>query len=57
MTAPVQVLTTEERATLYQLEAVVRQSWQEFITVGEALSTIRDQRLYRAEHRTFGAVL
>ncbi|MDP9763864.1 hypothetical protein [Deinococcus enclensis] len=54
MTAPVQVLTPEERATLLQLEAVVRQSWQEFITVGEALSTIRDQRLYRAEYRTFG---
>ncbi|MFC4638549.1 hypothetical protein [Deinococcus hohokamensis] len=54
MTLAAEPLTQEKTQTLNQLEAEVRQGWQGFVTVGEALLTIRDQRLYRAHHRTFG---
>ncbi|GGR65688.1 hypothetical protein GCM10008959_30010 [Deinococcus seoulensis] len=47
-------LTTHEQTTLTQLEGTIRDGWNGFVTVGEALLTIRDQRLYRAAHRTFG---
>lgn len=47
-------LTTHEQTTLTQLESTIRGGWHGFVTVGEALLTIRDQRLYRAAHRTFG---
>ncbi|UQN05491.1 hypothetical protein [Deinococcus sp. QL22] len=51
---PVAVLAPEERADLAQLETVVRQGWQGFVTVGQALLSIRDRRLYREAHKTFG---
>jgi hypothetical protein len=54
MTPAREALTLDECQALNQLEAVVRQGWQGFIDVGEALLAIRDQRLYRAQHRTFG---
>ncbi|THF88417.1 hypothetical protein E7T09_04210 [Deinococcus sp. KSM4-11] len=54
MTPALEAITPDERQALNQLEAVVRQGWQGFIDVGEALLTIRDQRLYREGHRTFG---
>ncbi|WP_412027035.1 hypothetical protein [Deinococcus yunweiensis] len=54
MTPALEAITPDERHALGQLEAVVRQGWQGFVTVGEALLTIRDQRLYREGHRTFG---
>lgn len=47
-------LTPEERADLHHLEGRVRTGWQSFIEVGEALLQIRERRLYRAEHRTWG---
>lgn len=50
----VQPLTTQEQQHLTQLEGTIRDGWHGFVTVGEALLTIRDQRLYRAAHRTFG---
>ncbi|GGB71492.1 hypothetical protein [Deinococcus soli (ex Cha et al. 2016)] len=50
----VQPLSTQEQTTLAQLEGTIRDGWHGFVTVGEALLTIRDQRLYRAAHRTFG---
>lgn len=50
----VQPLTTQEQQHLTQLEGAIRDGWHGFVTVGEALLTIRDQRLYRAAHRTFG---
>ncbi|SMB89156.1 hypothetical protein [Deinococcus hopiensis] len=59
MTAKVQVreiqpLAPEERADLVTLESRIKAGWQEFVAVGEALLTIRERRLYRAEHKTFG---
>ena len=50
----VQPLSTQEQTALAQLEGTIRDGWHGFVTVGEALLTIRDQRLYRAAHRTFG---
>ena len=50
----VQPLTTQEQQHLTQMEGTIRNGWHGFVTVGEALLTIRDQRLYRAAHRTFG---
>ncbi|UQN04836.1 hypothetical protein [Deinococcus sp. QL22] len=47
-------LAPEEQETLMRLEAVVRQGWAGFISVGKALLSIRDARLYRAEYKTFG---
>ena len=49
-----QPLSTQEQTALAQLEGTIRDGWHGFVTVGEALLTIRDQRLYRAAHRTFG---
>lgn len=51
---PADTLAPEERADLTSLETRIRAGWQRFVDVGEALLTIRDRRLYRAEHRTFG---
>ena len=51
MTPVLESITPEEQQALHQPEAVVR---QDFIDVGEALLTIRDKRLYRDVHRTFG---
>ncbi|WP_019585261.1 hypothetical protein [Deinococcus apachensis] len=48
------LLAPEERTDLAQLEGRIRAGWQRFVEVGEALLTIRDRRLYRESHRTFG---
>ncbi|GGM32126.1 hypothetical protein GCM10008956_05420 [Deinococcus arenae] len=45
MTTLTETLTTEEQTTLTQLEGTIRDGWHGFVTVGEALLTIRDQRL------------
>ncbi|UQN08621.1 hypothetical protein [Deinococcus sp. QL22] len=47
-------LAPEEQETLMRLEAVMRHGWAGFVSVGEALLSIRDARLYREAHKTFG---
>ncbi len=51
--APAAELSDGETGRLAELEAVVERGLQTFVEVGEALGEIRDQRLYRATHRTF----
>jgi hypothetical protein len=46
-------LTVSERARLEGLEAVIENGLRTFIEVGQALSGIREERLYRATHGTF----
>jgi len=48
------VLTPEERTHLKTLEGRISRGWQSFTDVGEALLTVRDQKLYREKYRTFG---
>ncbi|PYE51040.1 hypothetical protein [Deinococcus yavapaiensis] len=57
MTSPhtIDALTTAETNQLQDLEGRIQQGWQSFLDVGEALLTIRDQRLYRATHANFEA--
>ncbi len=49
----VAALTTTEAATLASCEATIEQGTKTFLEVGNALSTIRDQRLYRADYGSF----
>ncbi|TDE85313.1 hypothetical protein [Deinococcus sp. S9] len=51
---PADTLAPEERVDLAALEGRIRAGWDHFVRVGEALLAIRDRRLYRAEHKTFG---
>jgi len=46
-------LTVDEEHELAQHEGVIERGLQSFVEVGDALATIRDSRLYRAEHATF----
>ncbi|MBK8989275.1 MAG: hypothetical protein IPM39_24960 [Chloroflexi bacterium] len=46
-------LTTTEQTELRNLEIVIENGLQTFFDVGNALSAIRSQRLYRASHETF----
>lgn len=46
-------LLPAESATLQRLEGVIRRGFKAWIEVGEALSEIREKRLYRATHKTF----
>lgn len=46
-------LSDSEQDRLWECEEVIGRGLQTFVEVGEALLTIRDGRLYRAEHRTF----
>lgn len=46
-------LTSAEQGRLSILEGIVERGQQTFIEVGQALLEIRDERLYRAEHKTF----
>ena len=46
-------LTVGEKTELSRLEKVVGEGLANFIAVGNALSKIRDQKLYRATHGTF----
>lgn len=48
-------LVPSEAARLAELEAVVTDGLQTFVTVGRALAEIRDSRLYRSTHDTFEA--
>lgn len=48
-----QYLTTTEEETLRECETVIERGLKTFYEVGTALLTIRDNRLYRVEYRTF----
>lgn len=48
-----EVLNKDELNELERCEVVIKQGLQTFVEVGQALLTIRDKRLYRAEYRTF----
>lgn len=47
------ILTASECTALAEHEAVIERGIQTFYEVGMALATIRNQKLYRAEHSTF----
>lgn len=53
MPAPVPALTHTEAVDLGRHEEAIEHGIQTFVAVGEALATIRDQRLYRANYGTF----
>jgi len=46
-------LLENERATLDALEVTIERGLKTFVTVGSALSVIRDRKLYRETHGTF----
>ena len=46
-------LTINEKAEFETLEDTIKREMGSFIAVGNALQTIRDQRLYREEFKTF----
>jgi hypothetical protein len=46
-------LTATELQELAALESIIESGMQTFVDVGQALITIRDQRLYRAEYHSF----
>ncbi len=48
-----ELLSTGERAVLIRAEATIERGLTSFIAVGEALSEVRDSRLYREEYGTF----
>lgn len=48
-------LTPTEAERLDNLETVISSGMRSFVEVGTALAVIRDDRLYRASHRTFEA--
>lgn len=48
-------LTAAEADLLGQAEATIERGIRTFVEVGQALASIRDNRLYRAEHGTFDA--
>jgi hypothetical protein len=48
-----ELITAAEAARLEQAEQVIAEGLQTFVEVGRALTAIRDERLYRAEHGTF----
>ncbi|MGB5637124.1 MAG: hypothetical protein WBM44_11260 [Waterburya sp.] len=50
--SPDRILSVDERAERDRLEQTVEQS---FVTLGNALKTLRDKRLYRETHSTFEA--
>src|SRR5690242_9885540 len=46
-------LTTSEQQQLISCEDIIERGLQTFYEVGAALTTIRDQHLYRVTHSTF----
>jgi hypothetical protein len=48
-------LSTKEKGDLSTLEVIIGQGMKSFMEVGKALLTIREQRLYREEFKTFDA--
>ena len=55
MTTALAKLTTDESKQLDFLETTIRDGMRTFQAVGAALCSIRDQRLYKAEFKTFEA--
>jgi hypothetical protein len=53
MTSAIAVLTVAETDLLEQAEATIARGIKTFLEVGEALTQVRDNRLYRAEFATF----
>jgi hypothetical protein len=53
--AKARTLNQRESDTLGELENVISDGLRSFVQVGEALLRIRDEKLYRATHRTFEA--
>jgi hypothetical protein len=47
------VLSPSDQKVLAECEAMIERGWRTFMEVGQALSRIRDQKLYRAQHDTF----
>ena len=45
-------LTVNEKGALENLEIIIEQGLNTFVDVGESLMTIRDERLYREQHKT-----
>lgn len=50
-------LTAEEVSTLQRCERVIEEGRKTFLSVGNALMTIREKRLYRQTHTSFDAYL
>ena len=48
-------LTVVERKSLTQHEATIERGLRDFVEVGNALAAIREDKLYRATHKTFEA--
>src|SRR5262245_50156082 len=48
-----QALGKSETSLLIECEAVIERGLATFVEVGQALLRIRDERLYRATHKTF----
>ena len=46
-------LTVPERTNLASLEETIERGFETFVEVGQALTTIRDEKLYREQHTTF----
>ncbi|PWU19159.1 MAG: hypothetical protein C5B50_07285 [Verrucomicrobia bacterium] len=50
---PQAALDASEQKQLEECEAIIATGWDNFVKVGRALASIRDQRLYRQSFRTF----
>lgn len=48
-----QPMSQAEKSAFVRCEGIIEKGLQTFVEVGEALVTIRDQRLYREKHATF----
>lgn len=48
-------LSTEDKAELKAAECTIAGGWETFVKVGQALAKIRDERLYREQHKSFEA--
>ena len=55
--AAIEPISLAESRDLIRLESIVEKGLNTFVEVGEALSEIRDKKLYRIEHPTFDAYL
>ena len=52
-----EVISLKESNRLIQLEKVIKDGQQAFIEVGTALAVIRDEKLYRADYKSFAEYL
>lgn len=55
MAAALTELSIQERQLMANCESIIKDQLAIFYKVGEALATIRDQKLYRETHKTFEA--